>query len=111
MKVIEYFNRIKKYDSVTFIKARARKDANTKFYHFEYQTTPVHTVEQWTQNGGLNEYIILNDDHPQIQWANNTGIRSVKCMLVVSEEDFAKIYRSEEQREQIIESIDKKING
>lgn len=111
MKVIEYFNRMNKFDSVTFIKARARKDANTKFYHFEYQTTPVHTVEQWEQYGRLNEYIILNDNQPQIQWANNAGIRSVKCMLIVNEKDFAQIYRSEEQRQQIIESIDKTING
>ena len=42
MRVKEYLSKIPNNTSVTFIKARARKDASTPYYHAEYQTTPIY---------------------------------------------------------------------
>ena len=44
MKVKDYLSRLNATQGVTFIKARARKDAATPYYHAEYQTTPARCV-------------------------------------------------------------------
>ena len=41
MLVKEFLSNKPDYKNVTFIKARARKDANTPFYHPENQETPI----------------------------------------------------------------------
>lgn len=110
MKVEVYFSRLHKLDSVTFIKVRARKDNGTPFYHAEYQTTPTNMVEQW-RNSNLMDYIVLNDNQPQIEWLCGGYVKSTRCMLIISEEDFALLYPNAEQRQSMIDFIDKKING
>lgn len=110
MKIIAYFKNLNKLDSVRFIKARARKDANTPYYHAEYQTTPVNTVETWTEYGKLNDYIILNDNQAPIEWLCGGMLRNgTRCMLIISPDDFALLYPNEQQRQQMIESIEKKL--
>lgn len=110
MQVKVYFERLRKYESVTFIKARARKDNGTPFYHAEYQTTPINTVEQW-QNSRLMDYIVLNDNQPQIEWLCGGYLKHVRCMLIISPDDFALLYPSAEQRQDLIDFIDKKIKA
>jgi hypothetical protein len=97
---------------ITFLKARARKDANTPFYHAEYQETPLYLLND---DNGLMDYIVLNDSQPPIDWLsgaswqNNFKNRSLESLLVISEEDFKTLYPNEEQRAGMITYIDEKI--
>ena len=112
MTVKDYFKIIGKYDSVTFIKARARKDATTPFYHPEYQVTPIRTVNEWEQTD-IVDYIILNDNQMPIDWLSGVSWgdmvkhSTLKCLLVISREDGELLY-SEKQfadTEKYIEKI------
>lgn len=109
MRVEKYFEGLKKYDTVTFIKARARKDANTPFYHAEYQTTPLNTVNCWMKDKSILDYIILNDRQTPIEWLSGASWAHERCLLIISAEDFALLYPSEEQRKSIETFIEKKI--
>lgn len=98
---------------VTFIKARARKDANTPFYHAEYQTTPIRRVEDWTDK--ILDYIILNNAQTPIDWLSGAPWKmafdrgDLMSLLVISPEDFELLYPSKEQRDSMIKYIDKEI--
>lgn len=100
---------------ITFIKARARKDANTPFYHAEYQTTPLYFIGEVITGGILSDYIILNDKQGAISWLCgadwNNGIRGgwARCLLVISPADFETLYPSERQRAGMISYIDKRL--
>lgn len=109
MKVKDYFKRLGECDSVTFIKARARKDAHTPYYHAEYQTTPTRTVEEWSDSSLLMDYIVLNHEQPPIEWLSGTSVKWWKCILIISEEDLATLYPNEHQRQSMISYIDSKI--
>lgn len=117
MKVKEYFKKMRPSDDVTFIKARAREDAHTPFYHAEYQTTPIRRVAEWEQgnNGKLLDSIILNDNQMPIDWLSGAmwgrqvKFGRLKCLLVISEEDFELLYRSKEQRDSMERFIEEKI--
>ena len=113
MRVREYLNGFNKNTRVTFIKARARKDANTPFYHTEYQTTPALTIEQW-DNMRVMDYYILNDKQQPIQWLSGAGwVNEFKrgdllSLLVISEEELHLLY-NKKQASDIIEYIDSKL--
>jgi hypothetical protein len=115
MRVKEYLElaQIKPYADVTFIKARARKDANTPYYHQEYQTTPIRTVSEWSESK-LMDYIVLNDKQPPIEWAsgahwiNKFNRGDLVSLLVISEDDIRLLY-SESQALSTELYIDKKI--
>lgn len=115
MTVKEYIN---KMDGgvchLTFIKARARKDAHTPFYHPEYQTTPLFSTDEVTKKEILSEYIVLNDRMQSITWLcgadwNNWIDKGfARCLLVISLEDFNLLYRGK-QKKSMVECIDKKL--
>ena len=113
MTVREYLKDCNKYADVTFIKARARKDARTPGYHVEYQTTPIRTLAEWEKSNLMN-YYILNDKQCPIDWlsgaiwkyAFNSG--RLISLLVISKEDLETLF-SKEQASSMIEYIDKKI--
>ena len=113
MTVREYLKDCNKYADVTFIKARARKDAHTPWYHAEYQTTPIRTLAAWKKSN-LMDYYILNDKQCPIDWlsgaiwkyAFNSG--RLISLLVISKEDLETLF-SKEQASSMIEYIDKKI--
>lgn len=115
MKVKEYLElaQIGKYSDITFIKARARKDANTPFYHAEYQTTPICTVNEWNDSKLMN-YIVLNNKQAPIDWLSgapwlhrfNAG--HLQSLLIISEEDIKLLY-SETQAQSIEQYIDSEI--
>lgn len=115
MRVKEYLElaQVKPYADVTFIKARARKDANTPFYHQEYQTTPIRRASEWRESK-LMDYIVLNDKQPPIEWASgahwipkfNRG--DLLSILVISEDDLRLLY-SESQAQSTEQYIDKKL--
>ena len=115
MKVKEYFQlaNTPTYKSVTFIKARARKDANTPFYHAEYQTTPIYNLSE-LNDSKLMDYIVLNDKQNPIDWLsgaiwNNQFKRgNLVSMLVISEEDLKTLY-SENQAQSMERYIDGKL--
>ena len=116
MRVREYLELRKEVSQVTFIKARARKDAATPRYHQEYQTTPLfYTREVFKNNMCLLDYIILNDEQEPIEWLSGSNWKHgfkkgiMLSMLVVSEEDFALLLPSKEQRESIEKYITKEI--
>ena len=104
-----------KSTDVTFIKARARKDARTPGYHVEYQTTPIRTLEEW-EKSNLMDYYILNDKQCPIDWLSGTHWKvdfdngRLISLLVISKEDLETIY-SKEQAASIIEYIDKEIKS
>ncbi len=112
MKVKEYFERMNLHDDVTFVKARARKDANTPYFHPEYQTTPIHSVGTWQTNEKILNSIILNDKQMPIDWlsgamwGNAVKSGSLKCLLIISKEDFENLYSKEQ-----CDSIERFIEG
>ena len=114
MKVLEYVKKTN-VSEFTFIKARARKDANTPFYHAEYQTTPMYHRFEVTGTKFLSNYIILNDHQEAIEWLSGAGwnskIRSgwARCLLVISPEDLKTLVPNAEQRKSLVEFIDKKL--
>ena len=111
MRVREFLENVT--GEVTFIKARARKDARTPFYHAEYQTTPIRRVQEW--EGNILDYIILNDAQPPIDWLSGSPWQNqfkrgdLTSLLVISPEDLALLYPNEEQRAHMVEFIDEKI--
>ena len=115
MTVKEYVEKLK-VTQITFIKARARKDAYSPFYHAEYQTTPMFYRDEVKREGILSDYIILNDRQAAIDWLSganwNNAIKSgwAQCLLVINPSDFALLISSEEQRESMIKHIDKKLS-
>ena len=106
MTVETYLKKIDPRYEVTFIKARARADAHSPFYHAEYQTTPLYYVNEWLgfNNERILKSVVLNDKQMPIDWlsgacwGNMVKIGRAKCLLIVSEEDFKLLYKSEEQR-------------
>lgn len=113
MRVREYLEKVQS-TQFTFIKARARKDANTPFYHTEYQTTPIYS--RWElEDSKLLDYIILNNKQAPIDWlsgvcwGNNFKRGWLESLLIISEEDFKLRYPSEEQIASMIKFIDKEI--
>ena len=116
MKVRDYFKRLRPSDEVTFIKARARKDAHTPFYHAEYQTTPIWCVEDWDSenNNKILNSVVLNDRQMPIDWLSGAmwgelvKLGRLKCLLIISEEDFELLY-SKSQRDSMEHFIEGKI--
>lgn len=114
MTVREHLEKFNQYVDVTFIKARARKDANTPGYHPEYQTTPIRTIDEW-KNSNIMDYYVLNDKQCPIDWlsgalwqpAFNNG--RLISLLVISKKDLELLY-STEQATSMIQYIDEKIN-
>ena len=113
MLVKEFLINKPDYKNVTFIKARARKDANTPFYHPEYQETPIRMAYEW--KGDILDYIILNDAQAPIDWLSGCKWKNafdrgeLISLLVISEEDFELLFPDKEQREDLIKSIDSQI--
>ena len=102
--------------NITFIKARARKDAHTPYYHYEYQTTPIINVDElYDRDSKLLDYIVLNDKQSPIDWLTNTGWTNwynrgqLKSMLVVTKEDLQLVYRNPQQLESMIKRIDNEL--
>ena len=92
MTVREYLELSKHKGQITFIKARARKDAHTPYYHCEYQTTPIFSVYE-LEDSRLMDYIVLNHKQPPIDWLSgarwqghfNKGF--LASLLIISKED------------------------
>lgn len=118
MKVREYLGKLPESRHVTFIKARARKDAHTPYYHPEYQTTPLLSARGWLANSNekLMDSIVLNDKQMPIDWlcgatwSGNVKNGLLKCILVVSQEDFELLYKSKEQRDSMEAYIEKQLD-
>ena len=118
MKVREYLLKLKEYSDVTFIKARARKDAHTPYYHPEYQTTPFWSAKTWLSdsNEKLMDSIVLNDKQMPIDWlsgftwSGKVSSGDLKCLLVVGQEDFKLLYKSKEQRDSMEAYIEEKLD-
>ena len=118
MKVKDYLDRLDKDKSITFVKTRAREDANTPYYHAEYQTTPVVTADEWLKlnNEKLLTSIVLNDKQMPIEWLSGTGWGNwvknglLKCLLIVSQEDFERLYPSAKLRNSIESCIDNQLD-
>lgn len=111
MTVKTYLEKLDKPVEITFIKARARKDARTPFYHAEYQTTPLFSRIECKEEAILANYIILSDKQRPIDWlCGATWDRPwVLCLLVISPDDLALLYPNEEQRNGMIESVDNQL--
>jgi hypothetical protein len=115
MLVKEYLSNFNENTSVTFIKAVARKDADTPFYHEEYQTTPIRQVYEW-QNSPVMDFYILNHRQCPIdwlggsQWANSFNKGHLISLLVISKEDIELLY-SPKQAAETIAHIDSIIKG
>ena len=113
MLVKEFLSNKPDYKHVTFIKARARKDANTPFYHPEYQETPIRPACEW--KGDICDYIILNDAQAPIDWLSGSRWKNafdrgeLISLLVISVEDLELLVPDKEQRGSMIEFIDSQI--
>lgn len=116
MKVREYLEKLNGHDQVTFIKARARKDAHTPFYHAEYQTTPINMASDWLNpnNDRLLNSVVLNDRQHPIDWLSGANWGNafkggwLKCLLIISKDDF-ELLIPESQRESMEKHIESKM--
>lgn len=118
MKVKQYLEALEGHQDVTFIKARARKNAYSPSNHAEYQTTPIYTATEWLEfdNERIMNSVVLNDKQMPIQWLSvadwtiwaKTG--RLKCLLIVSQEDFALLYHGQNQRDGLEEYIEQKLD-
>lgn len=107
MKVKEWLQSKGENESVTFIIAKAAEEQR-----YEYKTTPIRPVWEWLHFNRIAEnYIIINADHPPIDfsgsWMNQYNRGQLRCAIIVSIEDVYKIY-SERQAEDIIKYYDEK---
>lgn len=105
MTTREYLQKIQarqKYRDVTFIIARAVKDENTPFYHYEFRNTPLRKAEKWLQaeEEFLDEQLVINADHAPIDvtglWGGLYKRGSISCAMLTTEADLRLLY-SEEQ--------------
>ena len=86
--------------SIGFI--RTRKDANTPYFHPEYQTTPIRHVDEWQANKNILDSIVLNDRQMPIDWlsgamwGNAVKSGALKCLLIISKDDFETLYSKEQ---------------
>lgn len=117
MTVSEYVSRMnEKVHQVTFIKARARKDAQTPFYHAEYQTTSLLYRGDVAKENIYSDYIVLNDRLDSIAWLSgadwNFAIRRgyARCLLIISPADLETLYPSSEQNEHMIRYIEDRLD-
>lgn len=117
MIVRDYLKRLPENMSATFLKARARKDANTPFYHAEYQTTPLLAVWEWLEgHSSVLDAVVLNDKQESITWLSgadwNPDIRAGRsiCLVVISREDMETLYPNKEQREGTEAYIENKLS-
>lgn len=115
MRVSEYLNTLDGFQNVTFIKAVARKDEHSPFYHEEYQTTPIRQAYEW-QNSSIADFYILNHKQCPIDWLSGARWKvqfdkgHLKSLLVISKEDIELLYSSK-QAAQMIEYIDEVIKS
>lgn len=116
MRVREYLEKVES-TQFTFIKVRARKDANTPYYHQEYQTTPIFSRWEWElENSNLLDCIIVNHKQCPIDWLCGASWRNqfkkgwLESLLIISDDDFKLLYPSEEQRASMVKYIDNEIN-
>lgn len=116
MKVKEYLETLKKYDSITFIIESAVKSDGATYYHEEYRTTPMRSVEEWLEGNGKHlDFVVMNANQPPIGWGGavnwiekyNRG--QLKCLLITSEECLRKRYPREEQYNSILDMVDREI--
>ena len=115
MIVREYLSRFSENTSVTFVKARARKDAHSPHHHAEYQTTPIFRISELNNsNAEILSYFILNDRQQPIDWLS--GARwtpmfengQLLSLLVISEKDLETLY-CHSQAQSLIKFIDEEI--
>lgn len=113
MLVKEYLSKFNENKQVTFIKAVARKDENTPFFHEEYQTTPIRSIYEFEKSPIMNCYV-LNHKQPPIDWLSGSSCQhqfnkgDILSLLVISKEDMALLYNPK-QAVEIIEFIEKEI--
>ena len=114
MLVRDYINQFNITGNITFIKAEAREDAHTPYYHPEYRTLPIYHVSELDQTA-IKDYIVLNNAQHPIDWLTgaNWGTDfergTLASLLVISNEDLELLYRDATQREDLIRGIEKRI--
>ena len=118
MTVKEYLSKRNRSEQVTFIQAFARAYESTSLYHAEYYCTPLRQVEEWLcdTNGRVLNSIVLNDRQKPITWLSGAdwGVQVdkgwIKCLLIISPEDLARLYPNEEQRNHMEKFIEEKMS-
>ena len=112
MKLKEWLQSKGKYDNATFIIERIVKDDNTPFYHEEYRTTPIRTVEEWLGSTTAEKYIVIKADQAPLDisgnWTNWYKGGHLHCAVITTEEDVYTHY-SETQAKEMLEWYDKKV--
>ena len=116
MKVKEYLNKLGDTYDITFIEAKALKSDTSPGYEVLYKTWPINRVYD-LKDSKVNDYIILNDRQCPIDWLSGAEWSKrfkkywLECLLIISEDDFAKLYPNIEQKEHIETYIEEKIKG
>lgn len=115
MKAKEFIQQLPIGD-VTFVIKKAVKDANSPFYHDEYETTSMCKTWEFTRETWLDRYIVVNPDHPPVDvtghWVNAWKRGFLRCMMITTEEDLARHYKKPgDQYERMLEWYDKIAKG
>jgi len=102
MTAIDFLRKHESAFSVTFIIARAVKDEHSPSYSYQYQTTSIRAAWEWLESPGwLEDYIVLNADHPPICipgfWQYDYKAGRLKCCIIVKPEDLRKTCGGEKQ--------------
>jgi hypothetical protein len=115
MKFKDYLEELVKrgdqYNRVTVIVAKAVKDEHSPFYHTEFRTTPIRTVEEWLSfKDKFLTYQVINKDHSPIDitgyWCNDYKKGQLKCCMLADENYLSTMY-SKMQAKQMEEHYNK----
>ena len=105
MNAREYLSGKPTYDGVTFIIASPVKRAKAPGYDTEYRTTPIWTASEWLRGTSVDNYLVINADHPPIDitghWGNMYKRGHLHCAVLQTEADLILQYGEEQGKRMI----------
>lgn len=111
MTAREYLQKIQEKHGtpeVTFIIAHSVKDSHSPFYHYEYDTTPVYSINEllrYPSGSFIDTHLVVNADHPPIDitgiWVRHYNRGYLRCAVLETEDDL-RIKYSGKQAEDMI---------
>lgn len=112
MKLKEWLQSKGQNEQATFVIAKAVKWEHAPGYTFEYKTTPIKCVWEWSESSSADKYIVINADHPPIDetgdWVRWYKQGRLMCAMITTEEDVRTMY-SEKQAADMLAFYDRKV--
>lgn len=122
MTIREYMDAVGDRGYYTFIIAKAVKDSNSPFYHWEYTDTPMMPRSEWrTWWNRLDEFWVLHPHRQPIDfsgsWDGWYKAGHLECVVIVNDTEWEKMYKGEQGRDlarwyniKVQEAVQKKLD-